>query len=288
MGLAIRYVISTAILLASATGAFANDDRRQAVDGSYDAISAAVSSSGLAEIIQIDHARLAAAEGVDMPPSRVQLFSDRRINTAVLKENIRAGLDLPFRILSYDDGDRAALTYTPSTFLARRHGLADAAALSSFDTRLGEVFSRLEGPVPAPIATEGVTGDFAIIELRSRYDVQETVARLTQAVTAQPDTIWFGEIDFRAEAAVEGVTLAPARLLLFGGPAPGGVAMAEFPTIGLDAFCQKLLVYEGEDGATVVLFNDIAALARLHYGRTIEPHALLNQRLTATFEAAID
>ena len=288
MMLALRYTIAATTLIVSAMGVFAEDDRRQAVDGSFDAVRTAVSASGLTEIIQIDHARLAAAEGVDMPPSRVQLFSDPRINTTLLSENIRAGLDLPFRILSYDDGERAALTHTPSTFLARRHGLADADALSDFDTRLAGVFSRIEGPDPVPVATEGVTGDFAIIELRSRYDVPETVARLTRAVTAQPDTVWFGEIDFQAEAALDGVTLAPARLLLFGGPAPGGVSMAEFPTIGLDAFCQKLLVYEGEDGETVVLFNDIAALARLHYGRTIEPHALLNQRLTATFTGAIN
>lgn len=64
--------------------------------------------------------------------------------------------------------------------------------------------------------------------------------------------------------------------------------MAEFPAIGLDAFCQKLLVYEGDDGKARVLFNDIAAFADLHYQRAMEPHAMLNKRLTATFKGAIE
>jgi uncharacterized protein (DUF302 family) len=75
--------------------------------------------------------------------------------------------------------------------------------------------------------------------------------------------------------------------LLFGGPAPGGVAMRDFPAIGLDAFCQKLLVYQDDTGQTRVIFNDIAAMARLHYGRSAEPHDLLNQRLTETFKTAL-
>jgi uncharacterized protein (DUF302 family) len=63
--------------------------------------------------------------------------------------------------------------------------------------------------------------------------------------------------------------------------------MAEYPSIGLDAFCQKLLVYADEDDKTIVLYNDIAALAELHYGQSAKPHAMLNKRLTETFTKAI-
>ena len=104
---------------------------------------------------------------------------------------------------------------------------------------------------------------------------------------SQDDTVWFGEIDFSSEAAEQGVELPDAVLLLFGGPGPGGVAMADFPAIGLDAFCQKLLVYADADGGSVVIFNDIAAFAELHNGTSAKPHHALNERLTATFQKAI-
>ena len=74
---------------------------------------------------------------------------------------------------------------------------------------------------------------------------------------------------------------------LGGGPGPGGKAMAQFPRLGLDAFCQKLLVYQDEDGSVKVLFNDIVALAELHYGKSNPPQKIINQRLKATFTKAI-
>jgi uncharacterized protein (DUF302 family) len=267
--------------------AHADTPQQNSVDQSFEAVAAAVADEGLVDVIQIDHSRLAADVGVEMPPSRVQIFSDPRINATIMNENVRAGLDLPFRTLSFDEKGKPTLLYTASDFLAQRHGLRGADALSDFDARLTQVFETLKDVSPQRVASKDIEKGFAIIELQSAYNVPETVARLRDVVTAQSDTIWFGEIDFQKEAADNGVELLPAQLLLFGGPAPGGVAMAEFPAIGLDAFCQKLLVYEGNDGRAVVLFNDIAALAELHYGRTIEPHTLLNERLTQTFLGAI-
>lgn len=257
------------------------------VDRSFSSVARAVEDAGLTPVLSIDHARLAAAEGVEMPPARVQLFSDARLNALILQENLRAGLDLPFRALSYAENGGSALAYTSGAFLAQRHALATGAALSDFDDRIATVLADVEDVVTHPVAVDGVTQNFGIIELVSPFSVAETVARLKSAVTAQSDTIWFGEIDFRQEAKAHGVEVKPAQLLLFGGPAPGGVAMAEYPSIGLDAFCQKLLVYADEDDKTIVLYNDIAALAELHYGQSAKPHAMLNKRLTETFTKAI-
>ena len=110
---------------------------------------------------------------------------------------------------------------------------------------------------------------------------------MKEAVLAQSDTQWFAEVDFRADAAALGIDIPAVTLLLFGGPAPGGQAMAEFPRLGLDAFCQKLLVYQDGPSAVRVAFNDIAAFAELHYGTTIPIHHALNGRLTETFTAAV-
>lgn len=44
---------------------------QDAVDKKFTSIEVAIEEAGLASIVSIDHARLAAAEGVEMPPSRV-------------------------------------------------------------------------------------------------------------------------------------------------------------------------------------------------------------------------
>lgn len=255
-----------------------------AVDEIHTSLESAIQEAGLSMVASIDHARLATAEGVDMPPSRVQIFSDPAINTPILAETVRAGLDLPFRVLAYGQDGTAEAMYTDADFLQIRHGLKDTDALAAFNSRI----VGLTDPIKASAApTDELTLDYGIIELRSALSVPEAVAKLTAAVRAQDDTIWFGEIDLSAQASQNGKTLPEAILLFFGGPKPGGVAMAQFPAIGLDAFCQKLLVYAGKDGGSVVIFNDIAALAELHYGTSAKPHHALNERLTATFESAI-
>ncbi|MXU65156.1 DUF302 domain-containing protein [Oceanomicrobium pacificus] len=260
-------------------------DPQAEVDQATEAVLDTVAAAGLDPVVEIDHARLAAAEGVDMPPSRVQIFSDPVVNTALMADRITAGLDLPYRVLAHAPGDGAALLTTGSDFLEIRHGLTDRNALEAFDRRLTEALGGRD-VARAPVA--GLTEGAAILRLPSPYDVAESVRRLEAIVRAQADTVWFGRIDFQAEAAALGVTLPPAALLLFGGPAPGGVAMAEFTAIGLDAFCQKLLVYSDGNGATQVIYNDIAGLAELHYGRSAPPHAALNDRLTATFAKALE
>ena len=72
-----------------------------------------------------------------------------------------------------------------------------------------------------------------------------------------------------------------------GGPAPGGKAMETTPKIGLDAFCQKLLVYEDLNGIVWIAFNDIVAFSELYYGLSTKPQNMINQRLTATFSKAV-
>ena len=91
-----------------------------------------------------------------------------------------------------------------------------------------------EGTANKLAPTDGLRPDYGIIELKSEKSVSEAVASLTEIVMAQDDTVWFGKVDFAGEAATQGVELPEAVLLLFGGPGPGGVAMADFPAIGLD------------------------------------------------------
>ncbi|PRY21493.1 uncharacterized protein (DUF302 family) [Aliiruegeria haliotis] len=280
-----RHMIALcALLLPAPLQAESNQD---AVDASFERVATEVATLGLDPVASIDHARLAAQEGVEMPPSRVQIFSDAAVDSAILAAEIRAGLDLPYRILSFDAAGSVAIRATGSEFLQLRHGLPDIPALETWETTLETILAaQADLSAAAPVA--GLGKDDGIIELDSPYDLAETVQRLRDTILAEGDTVWFGEHDFQARAATNGVELPGATLLLFGGPAPGGVAMADFPSIGLDAFCQKLFLHETEDGGVKVLFNGIAALAELHYGHSAEPHRQLDARLAETFSRALE
>ncbi len=179
------------------------------------------------------------------------------------------------------------LAYPDSSFLAARHGLTDAEALGAYDAAMKAGLKGFSEELLAPVGGDGVDRDYGITELVSDFPHAESIARLKEAVMGQGDTVWFGEVDLKSQAAAAGEELPKATLLLFGGPKPGGMAMARFPKLGLDAFCQKLLIYEDDAGVVKVIFNNIVSLAKLHYGTSAKPHEVIDGRLAKTFEDAV-
>ena len=262
-----------------------NDDRYKTTDALVEAISGNLSDFEI--VVVIDHSRLAAKEGVAMPPATVTIYSDPKVNTPLMKLNPRVGLDLPQKILVYEEAGEPTITYSDANFLSQRHGINDQTALQNYDSAMESGLRGLDDGLLDIVTGKGVTRDYGIQEIASDFTHPETIERLKNSVMSQGDTVWFGEVDFKMQAASSGVELRPAMLLLFGGPKPGGVAMAKFPKLGLDAFCQKLLVYVDDAENVKVIFNDIVAMANLQYGTSDKSHKMINGRLTKTFENAV-
>jgi uncharacterized protein (DUF302 family) len=129
--------------------------------------------------------------------------------------------------------------------------------------------------------------DAGLVTLDSPHDFHTTEALLVEVIHAQSDTVLFAMVDFAARAKAYGVKLAPIRLILFGGPGPGGQAMRTAPTLGLDAFCQKLLIWQDEKGTVRVTFNNLLALAERQQESGGIPLRLINRRINKTFSEAL-
>ena len=280
-------VLFLGVLLSSCTQREpASDTLYRAVDELYDSVVAA--TDRYAVIVEIDHSRLAAEQGEMMPPARVVIFSDPAVNTLILQQDPRAGLDLPFRVLAYAEGDAPAVTSTTAEYLKRRHGLADSQALQQYEESILGVVRAVPDHAAIAFDTPPLGKGQGIVTVSSDYEFEETIARLKTAITAESDTIWFGDIDYREQAAALGVELPGSTLLLFGAPGPGGKAMAERPRMGLDAFCQKVLVYQAPGGQVEVLFNDIPSFAEFHYGDSALPHKVITRRMLKTLAGAVE
>jgi len=239
-------------------------------------------------IVNLDHHKMAKEEGVYTPPSSATIFSDPVVNTPLIKENPLIGIDLPFKILCFSEADttKVSVAFTSADFISKRHGI-EFSMLEAFDKKLSKVVSSIDTSSISKTNTDSVSFGYGIINIQSDYDFKNTVDNLKTIVNSQNDTRWFGEIDFQKDAATLNQEVNQSTLLLFGGPAPGGKAMMTTPKIGLDAFCQKLLVYENDQGEIWIAFNDIVAFSELYYGKSTKPQNLINQRLTKTFTTAV-
>ena len=246
-----------------------------------------MAAPSLSRMTDIDHSRLAGELGVSMPPAHVLLVSEPALEAEMVAANPLLAIELPLRALAYETADgKAAVTYNEWAYIESRYQLDGDAELGQ---RYAQAMDSLLTAVPAESIVRFADNNMAengIISLQSDYDFETSIERVRAAINAQDDTVWFGEIDYQAVAADQGLSVLPARLLLFGGPGPGGKAMAEAPTLGLDAFCQKLLVWEDQDGVVRISFIDLLALADRQGVKVNPALRLINFRLNREFEGA--
>jgi len=250
-----------------------------------------VASGSLSKVVDIDHSRLGQQAGSAMPPARVLIFSDSQLESELIKLNPLLALDLPLRVLAFEDGrDNAGkIVYNSFDYLVSRYQL-DPASSNELRQKYNEDMSTAINGLP-PTAVASFPSDTmspdGIITIESPYGYEETIERVNAAINAQSDTVHFGAVDFRANARELGIEIAPSYLILFGGPAPGGKAMAESPTLGLDGFCQKFLIWEGSSGRISLSFNDLLVLADRQGVKKSLALRVINYRLNKTFGDAL-
>ncbi len=261
-----------------------------ATDALVEQMRAAIAADpDLSLVADIDHSRLGVEAGSPMAPSRVLIFSDPLLESQLLQVAPLVGLDLPLRVLAYDDVGSSRVIYNRFAYLASRFApeLAQVASLGArYDAALGRVTEGFAADTIAGFDDDTMQPD-GIVTLDSPYDFATTLEKVNRAIEAQDDTVFFGNVDFQANARKLGIEIAPAHMILFGGPGPGGRAMADAPTLGLDAFCQKFLVWEDAQGKVHLSFNDLLALAERQQVKVAPALRVINLRLRKVFTEAL-
>jgi len=86
-------------------------------------------AKGMRVFARVDHAAGADAVGMALQPTELLIFGNARGGTPLMQEARTIGVDLPIRVLVWQDATRDTwLTYNDPRWLARRHGLGRQAA----------------------------------------------------------------------------------------------------------------------------------------------------------------
>jgi len=74
----------------------------------------------------IDHSENAAAADVQLLAARLLVFEDPRLSATLLQENPLIGLDLPLKLLVWEDREGIVwISYSSAEFLQKRYKLSD-------------------------------------------------------------------------------------------------------------------------------------------------------------------
>src|SRR5580658_5577837 len=113
-----------------------------------DRLEAAVKAKGLTVFAHVDHAAGAAAIGLPLRPTDLLIFGNARGGTPLMQSVQTIGLDLPLKILVWQDATGTTLlSYNDPSWLAKRHGLSGdvEATVSAITTAIHAVAKAAAG-----------------------------------------------------------------------------------------------------------------------------------------------
>ncbi len=239
-------------------------ESRQSAAATLDAVEAQIEGLPPVSVVaRLDHAANASGVGLDLPPTGVLFFGNPRLGTPLMQRNQTAGIDLPQRVLAYQDGDAVYALYNTADYLAARHGLA---GVSTLDDVAGALRSLVESATGGTVGQSGagsIGPGEGLVVVPSAYGADETFRRLRSAVEAKSPLSVVFELDHAANAASVGLELRPTRVLAFGNPRLGTPLMRDARSVGLD-LPQKVLVWQDAQGDVFLAYNDPFYLAGRH------------------------
>ena len=94
------------------------------VEDTVERLTAAIEEAGASVAAEVDHAAAAESIGAELAPMTMVMFGNPEIGTPVLQANPTAGMELPLRVVVYEDGAGDTwLAYEDPAAMAERHVL---------------------------------------------------------------------------------------------------------------------------------------------------------------------
>jgi uncharacterized protein (DUF302 family) len=94
------------------------------VDATVERLQKILDAKGVRLFALIDHSGEAARVGMTMRPTRLLIFGNPRAGTPLMLAAPSIAIDLPLKILVWEDADgKVWLTYNSLEYLQRRHGV---------------------------------------------------------------------------------------------------------------------------------------------------------------------
>jgi uncharacterized protein (DUF302 family) len=83
-----------------------------------------VIQKGMDVFTVVDHQKNAGQINMKLQPSKVIIFGNPKLGTALMQQDMTAGLDLPIRILVYEESDgEVKIAYRDGTWLKEHHAI---------------------------------------------------------------------------------------------------------------------------------------------------------------------
>ncbi len=121
----LRFVFALLAALLLGGPAFAQEEpvvkaSRYSVAETADRLQAAIEGNGATVIARVDHAANAKTAGMELARTILMIFGNPMLGTPIMQETRLAGLDLPMKVLIWEEDDATKIAYTTPETLRQR------------------------------------------------------------------------------------------------------------------------------------------------------------------------
>lgn len=238
---------------------------KTSIDETYSALIASLEANPNIKIVaEIDHMANAASVDKTLNPTKIVFFGNPNLGTPLMQKNQLAGLDLPQKILVYqNENGQVYAGFNNTTYFGNRHGLTGMEVLPTIQGALTNLSTGASNDGLVMAENSEVDIDEGIITKASANSCEDTYMALRAAIENNPNLKIIAELDHAANAASVGLELNPTRLIVFGNPNLGTPLMQNAQTTALD-LPQKMLVWTDANNDTYISYNDPAFLVYRH------------------------
>lgn len=211
------------------------------VDQAVSIITKKLQSQSLEVLAVIDHQKNASNVGLSLRPTQLILFRHRRQEKLLTRYSNTVAIDLPFKILVYEDAEgKVKIKTNEIGYMLDRHELPlYHPRLSTLDQILNQFGKNKKG----------------LVFIKSRQSVEDTIIKLRALLEAAG---FFIALELESDKRKQ---YQPGTLLVFGNPNVGTLFMQNRQEIGID-LPQKYLVFEDSHGQVYIVYNDPYFIAR--------------------------
>ncbi|MGB5966098.1 MAG: DUF302 domain-containing protein [Sulfurimonadaceae bacterium] len=132
------------LIVALAVGLFANDiilkSSNKSVEATMNKLQNIVTKKGFTVFAVVDHQAGASKVRMKLPPSKEIIFGNPKMGTILMQEKMEVGLDLPIRVLVFEDRDKKTkIAYRDGTWLDSEHNLTEKKLLNKMNFTLDNI-----------------------------------------------------------------------------------------------------------------------------------------------------
>lgn len=235
------------------------------IDVAYSNLKTALTDNENIEIVkELDHSQNAVSVDLNLMPTQIIFFGNPTLGTPLMRKNQLAGLDLPLKVLFYEDQEDVFAFFNSTHYLASRYGVGEVESLSQISGALNNLVGTAVEARPEQTDDQNVDLHEGVVTVKSSNTFETTYDKLKFGIESNENLSVAAELDHRQNAENVGMELRSTKVIMFGNPRLGTPLMQSVRSIGLD-LPQKMLVWENANGAVFISYNDPAFLKEKHH-----------------------